>query len=200
MKTRFSSALGFALLAASFTFGSSFACTDATETTSSSVQTGGPDNKANVMETPSYGSGAQTGVVEAQPAEASIAVEIEQSTDASPTGDAIPVEITQTATIVVPGLSDANVTETPSYGRGVQTSVTEPQIAIDQQSSVISGIEQPADAPLTGDAIVVEITQTVTIVVPGQIVEDNEGPTHTGSILEPSVILDVQTTALDDVN
>jgi hypothetical protein len=199
MKTKLSCAFGLALLAASFTFSSSFACTETTETTSSSVQTGAPDNDANVMETPSYGSGAQTGVAEAQSAEASIAIEIEQSTDASPIGDAIAVEITQTVTIVVPGQSEANVTETPSYGSGVQTSVTEPQLAIDQPSPVAE-TEQSTDAPLTGDAILVEITQTVTVVVPGQIVEDNEGPTHTGSILGPSVILDVQTTAIDDVN
>jgi hypothetical protein len=136
MKTKLSCGLGLALFAASFTFGSSFACPEATEATSSVLQTIAPDTETNVTLTPSYGSGVQASVAEAQPAEASVAIEI----------------------------------------------------------------EQPADAPLTGDAIVVEITQTVTIVVPGQIVEENEEPTHTGSILEPSVILDVQTTALDDLN
>jgi hypothetical protein len=143
MKTKLSCALGLALLAASFTFGGAVACPGATETISSALQTLAPDSEANVTVMPSYGSGVQTGVAEAQPAE------------------------------------------------------------VDQPSSVVSEIEPSSiDAPTTGDAILVEITLTVTIVVPGQIVEDNEEPTHTGSIiLEPSVILnDAQKTALDDVN
>jgi hypothetical protein len=98
MKTKLSCALGLALLAASFTFGTSFACSEATETTSPSLQTVAPE--ANVTETPSYGSGAQTGVAEVQPAEvdqpSSIVREKPSSTDAPLIGDAIVVEITLT--------------------------------------------------------------------------------------------------------
>jgi hypothetical protein len=78
-----------------------------------------------------------------------------------------------------------------------------PTAETDQVSAVVIGEAVPPSDALpaieSDDAIVVEITQTVTIVVPGQIVEDNEGPTNTGSIiLEPSVILDAETTDLDD--
>src|SRR5260370_20451389 len=63
MKTRLSSALGFALLAASFIFGSSFVYAEVPEATTSALQTVVPDNEAKVTETPSS-SGAQTGVAE----------------------------------------------------------------------------------------------------------------------------------------
>ena len=73
--------------------------------------------------------------------------------------------------------SEANVTDTPSSSSDAQTSVTEGQIAVDQRWSVIIEIEQSTEASLTGDAIiVVEIPQTMTVVVPRQT-----EPTHTGS-------------------
>jgi len=150
MMTKLVCALGLAMLAASFTFGSSFACSGATETTASALQT------------------------------------------------------------VVPE-SEAKVTENLS----AQTSTTEAQIAeVGQPASVVSEIEpspidaSPAAAIQFVDAIVVEITQTVTVVVPGQTFEDNEELEHTGSIPEsiperpataPDLVLDARTTALDEV-
>ena len=145
MKTRFSSALCFALLAASFTFGSSFVYAEAPEVTTSALQTVGPNNETNVIEGLPDGSGGQAGVAEAQPAE------------------------------------------------------------VDQPSSLVSEIEPSLTDELSPairsvDAIVVEVTQTVTIAVPGQDVEDNED--HTGSLgdasaTEPIEVLEEQTTELD---
>jgi len=62
----------------------------------------------------------------------------------------------------------------------------------DQSSSAVSAIEpsvteaSPAPAVQSVDAIIVEVTQTVTIVVPGEDAADSEEPAVTGSILEPA--------------
>jgi hypothetical protein len=160
MKTRFSSALGFALLAASFTFGSSFVYAETPEATTSALQTVGPNNETNVIEGLPDGSGGQAGVAQ-------------------------------------PGVADASVAE---------AGVAEAQPAeVDQPSSLVSGSEPSSTDELSPairsvDAIVVEVTQTVTIAVPGQDVEDNED--HTGSIrdasaTEPIEVLEEQTTELD---
>jgi hypothetical protein len=165
MKTRFSSALGFALLAASFTFGSSFVYAEAPEVTTSALQTVAPNNETNVIEGLPDGSGDQAGVADASVAEA--------------------------------GVAEAGVTE---------ASVAEAQPAeVDQPSSLVSETELSSTDELSPairsvDAIVVEVTQTVTIAVPGQDVEDNED--HTGSIrdasaTEPIEVLEEQTTELD---
>jgi hypothetical protein len=68
------------------------------------------------MDTPSYSSDAQTSVTEGQIAVDqpwSVIIEIEQSTEASLTGDAIVVEIPQTMTVVVPRQTEP--THTGSY-------------------------------------------------------------------------------------
>jgi hypothetical protein len=170
MKTRFSSALGFALLAASFTFGSSFVYAEAPEVTTSALQTVGPNNETNVIEGLPDGSGGQAGVADASVAEAGVAEA---------------------------GVAEAGVAE---------ASVAEAQPAeVDQPSSLVSETELSSTDELSPairsvDAIVVEVTQTVTIAVPGQDVEDNED--HTGSIrdasaTEPIEVLEEQTTELD---
>ena len=155
MKTRFSSALGFALLAASFTFGSSFVRAEAPEATTSALQTVGPNNETNVIEGLPDGSGGQAGVADASVAEAGVA-------------EAQPAEVDQPSSLV----SETELSST------------------DELSPAIRSV----------DAIVVEVTQTVTIAVPGQDVEDNED--HTGSIrdasaTEPIEVLEEQTTELD---
>ena len=160
MKTRFSSALCFALLAASFTFGSSFVYAEAPEVTTSALQTVGPYNETNVIEGLPDGSGGQAGVADASVAEAGVA-------EAS-VAEAQPAEVDQPSSLV----SETELSST------------------DELSPAIRSV----------DAIVVEVTQTVTIAVPGQDVEDNED--HTGSIrdasaTEPIDVLEEQTTELD---
>jgi hypothetical protein len=65
-------------------------------------------------------------------------------------------------------------------------------VEADQPSSAASEIEpsvteaSPAPAVQSADAIIVEVTQTVTIVVPGDDAADSEEPAVTGSILEPT--------------
>jgi len=62
---------------------------------------------------------------------------------------------------------------------------------VDQPSSAVSEIEPsvteapPAPAVQSADAIIVEVTQTVTIVVPGDEAADSEEPAVTGAIEEP---------------
>jgi len=62
---------------------------------------------------------------------------------------------------------------------------------VDQPSSAVSEIEpsvteaSPAPAVQSADAIIVEVTQTVTIVVPGDEAADSEEPAVTGAIEEP---------------
>jgi hypothetical protein len=62
---------------------------------------------------------------------------------------------------------------------------------VDQPSSAVSEIEpsvteaSPAPAVQSADAIIVEVTQTVTIVVPGDEAADSEEPAVTGAIAEP---------------
>jgi hypothetical protein len=155
MKTRFSSALGFALLAASFTFGSSFVYAETPEATTFALQTVGPNNESNVIEGLPDDSGGQAGVADASVAEAGVA-------------EAQPAEVDQPSSLV---------------------SETE-----------LSSTDELSPAFRSVDAIVVEVTQTVTIAVPGQDVEDNED--HTGSIgdasaTEPIEVLEEQTTELD---
>jgi hypothetical protein len=64
---------------------------------------------------------------------------------------------------------------------------------VDQPSSAVSEIEpsvteaSPAPAVQSADAIIVEVTQTVTIVVPGDEAADSEEPAVTGAIEEPVV-------------
>jgi hypothetical protein len=64
-------------------------------------------------------------------------------------------------------------------------------VEADQSSSAVSEIEpsvteaSPAPAVQSVDAIIVEVTQTVTIVVPGDEAADSEEPAVTGSIEEP---------------
>jgi hypothetical protein len=157
MKTRFSSALGFALLAASFTFGSSFVYAEAPEATTSALQTVGPNNETNVIEGLPDGSGGQAGVVQTGVADASVAE--------AGVAEAQPAEVDHL-------LSETELSST------------------DELSPAIRSV----------DAIVVEVTQTVTIAVPGQDVEDNED--HTGSIrdasaTDPIEVLEEQTTELD---
>jgi len=84
-----------------------------------------------------------------------------------------------------------------SYGNGAETCVTaivnlQSTVDVDLPASAVSTIEQPAadDVGLSPalhsvDAIKVEITQSVTIAVAGEVVDEHEEVT--GSVSEPAV-------------
>jgi hypothetical protein len=62
-------------------------------------------------------------------------------------------------------------------------------VEADQSSSAVSEIEPSvteAPAVQSADAIIVEVTQSVTIVVPGEDAAENEEPAVAGSIVEPA--------------
>jgi hypothetical protein len=152
MKTKLVSALGLALLVSSLTFSSSFACSEASETTAFVLPPVVPESGATVT--------ARTSTEEVdQPADVS-AIEPPPIAESAPvihSVDAIVVEITQSGTIMAPEAIDAS--------EAAQTSITE---EVDQPATVINAIEpSPIDesAPVihSADAIVVEITQFVMI-------------------------------------
>jgi F0F1-type ATP synthase epsilon subunit len=158
MKTKLVSALGLALLAASLTFSSSFACSQSSETKAFVLPTVAPESDPTVT--------ARTSTEEVDlPADVS-AIEPPPIAESAPvihSVDAIVVEITQSGTIMAPEAIDAS--------EAAQTSITE---EVDQPATVINAIEpSPIDesAPVihSADAIVVEITQSVTIVAPEAI-------------------------------
>ena len=179
MKTKLVSALGLALLAASLTFSSSFACSQSSETTAFVLPTVVPESDPTVA--------ARTSTEEVDlPADVS-AIEPPPIVGSAPvfhSVDAIVVEITQSGTIMAPEAIDAS--------EAAQTSITE---EVDQPATVINAIEpSPIDesAPVihSADAIVVEITQSVTIVAPEAIAApetdaDGRRPSwHRGAIAE----------------
>jgi hypothetical protein len=206
MKITLSGAFGLALLAASFTFGSAFACSQSLETTASELQTVATDNSANVSERVD----AQPVEVDQSPSPVAAAVEPPETGASPPPAiqsiDAIVVEIIQSVTIAVPGqTTEDNETPTPAEAIAMMPSES-PALQADPARPAASEMEpSPTDAQLAVgpvDAIVVEITQSVTIAVPGQNVEDSEEPVHTGSIPEPAtadpVIVNAEATALDE--
>jgi hypothetical protein len=171
MKTKLVSALGLALLAASLTFNSSFACSQSSEAT-----------------------------VSALPA---IALESNEAATES-----LPVEATATESLpVTESLPAAAAAESAS----IETSTSEALPAqVDEPAAIVSANESanessPIEAAATDRsvaAIVVEIVETVTIVVPGQSADDEEVE-HTGSTspdradAEPASVLDAEALAAD---
>jgi F0F1-type ATP synthase epsilon subunit len=204
MKTKLVSALGLALLAASLTFSSSFACSQSSETKAFVLPTVATESDPTVT--------ARTSTEEVDlPADVS-AIEPPPIAESAPvihSADAIVVEITQSVTIVAPEAIAAPETDaTVAVQAGTEGSIA----ALDGPAPVISAIEpSPNDASApsaiqSADAIVVEITQSVTVAAPGQKSEDNEEVEHTGSTsperaaTEPASIPDTETLALDGVN
>jgi hypothetical protein len=157
MKTKLVSALGLALLAASLTFSSSFACSQSSETKAFVLPTVAPESDPTVTartSTEEVDLPADVSAIEPPPIESAPVIH---------SVDAIVVEITQSGTIMAPEAIDAS--------EAAQTSITE---EVDQPATVINAIEpSPIDesAPVihSADAIVVEITQSVTIVAPEAI-------------------------------
>ena len=151
--------------------------------------------------------------------------------------DAVPVEITVTVTVVVPGQTseddegaaipasdiagiDPSLAEGSSQAAAPesetkatvelseQTGAAEAQIAIAESAATVTAVEAPStdvNAPpaiVSVDAVPVEITETVTVVVPGQTSQNNDVEI-TGSEPEhptaaPNLKRDEATAALND--
>ena len=157
---------------------------------------------------------AEASAPEAQVGEIVPAPSVISTIDAPPTeasalptivsADAIPVEITETVTVVVPGQKPED-DEAAAIGiAGIEPSVTEEssQTAAHESEAKATELSEPtgtAEAQIefaepapteveppstdvnalptivSADAVLVEITETVTVVVPGQRSEDDEG-------------------------
>jgi hypothetical protein len=195
---------GLALLAASFAFSGSLVYADTDETTSIQVLTfdavGNPGEIVAVLDCDTEdGTGncpvgiptAEAPVVETTVADAFdpavLEATAELATDASEPAirfvDAIIAEVNQTAVIVVTGDSNAVIEELAQTA-----AITLPAAEPTTQDEVTSdaSVSQPNEdkAAETSTAILVEVTQSTTVAVPGQPVDDE--PVVTGSVAEPS--------------
>jgi hypothetical protein len=242
MKTKLASAFGLAMLAVAFSFSTSFACPETSQTTASVVESTVSESGMNVATLAE--ASAPEGQVGEVAAPASVTGNIEApSTEASAPSaiafaDAIPVEITETVTVVVPGQKseddegvaipasgiagiEPTITEASSQppvqeseakataDLSLQTGTAEAQIEVAEPAPTIAAVELPStdvNAPpaiVSVDAVPVEITETVTVVVPGQKSEDIDDVEITGTepehpIAGPNLKRDEATAALDD--
>ena len=194
MKTKLASVLGLAVLAASFAFGSSLVYAE-TEETSSAIEvvalvadTNGAESELSCVLDSAGADICADATKLAEVDQPSAAGQTELSaTEAAPAStiqfvDAIVAEVAQTVTVAVPG-ENAAVSEEP-VGTGSITAppVAEPVAMLDT-NTVIEASETPAIGAV--DAIVVEVTETVTVAAAGQETGDLEGPMYTGSTAEP---------------
>jgi hypothetical protein len=182
MKTKLVGALGLALLAASFTLSSSFACSQSSEATISAL--------------PVIALESNEAATESLPVEATVT-------------ESLPVEATVTESLPVTENLPAAAAAAESVSAETSTSEASPAQA-DEPAAIVGANESanessPIEASATDRsvaAIVVEIVQTVTIVVPGQSA-DNEEVEHTGSTsperadTEPASVPDAEVLAAD---
>jgi hypothetical protein len=182
MKTKLVSALGLALLAASFTFSSSFACSQSSEATISALPVIALEsNEAATENLP-----VEAIVTESLPVEATV-------TESLPVTESVPAAAAAT---------ESASAET-SIGEASPAQVDEPAaiVSANESANESSPIEASA-ADRSVAAIVVEIVETVTIVVPGQSADDEEVE-HTGSTspdraaTEPAADPDAEALAVD---
>jgi hypothetical protein len=204
MNNTLSRVSGLVLLAASFAFSGSLAYADTDEATSIQILTfdavGNPgeiiaaldcdtgDGMGNcpveitvAAQTPA----AETTVADAfDPAvlEATAETAADTSEPTIRSVDAIIAEINQTAVIVATGDTGAAIEE-PAPTTVIALPTAEP--AIEDKATSDASAPQPNEerASEASAAIVVEVTQSATVAVPGQPVEDE--PVVTGSINEP---------------
>ena len=204
MNTTLAKVTGLALLAASFAFCGSLAYADTEETTSIQVLTfdavGNPGEIIAVLDCDTEdGMGscpigatlaAETAATETTVADAFDPAVLEASAEltadtAEPTirsVDAIIAEVNQTTVIIVTGDTDAAIEE-PAQTAAITAPATEP--ATEDKTTSDASLSQPNEEKAEAStAIVVEVTQSSTVAVPGQPVEDE--PVVTGSITEPS--------------
>jgi hypothetical protein len=239
MKTKLASAVGLAMLSVAFSFSTSFACPETSQATASVVEGTVSESGMNVTAlTEAIAPEGQAGEVGA-PGSVAGNIEAPSTEPSAPSaitfGNAIPVEITETVTVVIPGQNsgddegaalpasdiagvEASVTGAiPQTGApaneakstadlSVQTGTAEVQIEVAEPSATVAAVEPPSPdvtAPPTivsVDAVPVEITVTVTVVVPGQKSELDDVDT-TGSEPEhaaPNLNRDEATAALED--
>jgi hypothetical protein len=186
--------------------------------TEASSQAAAPESEAKATPDPSMQTGtAELQIEVAEPAPTIAAVELLSTDVNTPPAvlsvDAVPVEITVTMTIVVPGQTseDDEGAAIPAGIAGIEPSLTEEpaQIEVAEPAATVVQVKPPStdvNAPPTivsVDAVRVEITETVTVVVPGQESEDIDDVEITGTepehpISAPSLKPDEATTALDD--
>jgi len=175
MKTKLSSALGLALLAASLTFTSSFACSNsgddqtsivnapAAEVAQPSVAEVTPPSVAEVTP-PSVAEVTEPSLAQFDPPLSVVSESEPPATESPPPAiysvDAIRVEVTQSVTIAAPGQSieDDQPTHTGSIAEDTA----------------------PPSTVQSDEAIVAAVAQSATVIVPGESAED-EQPSYTAS-------------------
>jgi tetrahydromethanopterin S-methyltransferase subunit F len=174
MQTKLASALGLALLAASLTFGSSFACPDTPGITASALATAPEADAMDREYLPVQRSATEAPVAEVEQPTAVASVTDRSSTEvaassATPSIDAIVAEVTQNVTLLARE-SDA-----------AQAGMTEISPAESNEPAAVTSAIEPSSIDVSTppaiqsfDAIVVEITETATVVGSGQRLEDNE--------------------------
>jgi hypothetical protein len=203
-------------------------------------QTAAPESEAKAPPELSAQTDTAEGRIEvAEPAAAVAAVKPPSTDVNAPRAvvfvDAVPVEITETVTVVVPVQTseDDGGAAIPASGIGIEPSVTEAssqtsvpegeakatelseqagtaegQIEVAEPAAVVAAVEPPStdvNAPpaiVSVDAVLVEITETVTVVVPGQKSQDIDDVEITGAEPEhptaaPNLKHDAATAALD---
>ena len=201
MKTTLAKVTGLALLAASFAFSGSLAYADTEDTTSIQILTfDAVGNPGEIMAALDCDTGdgmgscpvetlvaadTATTVADAfDPAvlEATAEATADAAEPAIRSVDAIIAEVNQTTVIIVTGDTDTAIEE-PAQTAAIPALVTEP--ATEDKTTSDASLSQPNEEKAEAStAIVVEVTQSSTVAVPGQPVEDE--PVVTGSITEPS--------------
>ena len=201
MKTTLAKVTGLALLAASFAFSGSLAYADTEDTTSIQILTfdavGNPgeiiaaldcdtgDGMGSCPVETLVAADTATTVADAfDPAvlEATAEATADAAEPAIRTVDAIIAEVNQTTVIIVTGDTGAAIEE-PALTAAITAPATEP--ATEDKTTSDASLSQPNEEKAEAStAIVVEVTQSSTVAVPGQPVEDE--PVVTGSITEPS--------------
>jgi hypothetical protein len=205
MKTTLAKVTGLALLAASFALCGSLAYADTEETTSIQVLTfdavGNPGEIVAVLDCDTEdGMGScpvdisvaaqatETTVTETTVADAFdpavLEAAVEPAADTEPairSVDAIIAEVHQIAVIIVPADTDAAIEELTQTGAIPAAEPTTEDKTTSDASAPQPNEEKAGEASA---AIVVEVTQSMTVAVPGQSVD--EEPVVTGSVTEPS--------------
>ena len=201
MKTTLAKVTGLALLAASFAFSGSLAYADTEDTTSIQILTfdavGNPgeiiaaldcdtgDGMGSCPVETLVAADTATTVADAfDPAvlEATAEATADAAEPAIRSVDAIIAEVGQTTVIIVTGDTDTAIEE-PAQTAAIPAPATEP--ATEDKTTSDASLSQPNEEKAEAStAIVVEVTQSSTVAVPGQPVEDE--PVVTGSITEPS--------------
>jgi hypothetical protein len=199
MKTTLAKVTGLALLAASFAFCGSLAYADTEDTTSIQILTfdavGTPgeiiaaldcdtgDGMGSCPVQTLVAADTATTVADAfDPAvlEATAEVTADAAEPAIRSVDAIIAEVNQTTVIIVTGDTDTAIEELAQTA-----AIPAPEAATEDKTTSDASVSQPNEEKAEAStAIVVEVTQSATVAVAGQPVEDE--PVVTGSIAEPS--------------